>query len=314
MRRVLKRIKTKKDAGVASVEESNVYVTGSGEVFLYSFGHKRPFLSMGDVAGLAPDGPILVQSDVADALPFGPAVAPNDLLPSAQMTWSSSNLALIRASFCAELSGSGYEVGAGNAPTIVPTNCTVTYIDKFTFDEAADGSFVGKSQEDKFVDISLFESMDALDSIEDESAAFFISCHVIEHVERVMQSIREMVKKTVVGGLVFMVVPDKRYIFDAERDPTPLEHFVADDQSYTREMALEHYLEFCRKAARYENWAEEGVARWKAGKDIHMHVFTPESMRQLIDHMRLELGVSLAEVIEHARPEEVKEFYVRVVK
>ena len=111
----------------------------------------------------------------------------------------SQNIDTIREALCCDLTGSGYEIGAADRPTRLPDHCAVTYVDKFTYEEAADGSFIGKSP-DHFVPVTIFESIEKLDSIANESADFFIACHVIEHVTDVIGGLCEMYRKLVIGG------------------------------------------------------------------------------------------------------------------
>jgi ubiquinone/menaquinone biosynthesis C-methylase UbiE len=288
----------------------------AGSVFLYQFGHRRPFLSMDDFRAVFGPGceprPILAHQ--AQEIPRGPYVPQANRPPLETLLGASNyNIDSIREALCDCLKGDGYEIGAGERPTCVPLNCSVTYVDAFTFEEAKDGSFVGK-QPQNFAKVSFYEPMHRLESIEDSSASFFIACHVIEHVPNVIASLREVTRKLRSGGRLILVVPDKRYIFDSGRPTTTLEHFVAEDLRPDLVPSLEHYLEYARRAMGAVDWIGEGSERYQRIADLHHHCFTPESMRELLDHVSAQLGFEEAKVIVHAYAEQVGEFYVRIKK
>ena len=252
--------------------------------------------------------PVLVDADSEAAVPLGPPVptAQNgslaDVLAEATDTWP------IRQALCASLDGRGFEVGAGDRPTPVPIGCHVTYIDKFTFDEAADGSFVC-SEAENLVHVSIYESIEHLPSIPDQTADFFVACHVIEHVSDPIAALKELNRTLKPQGTVIIVVPDGRYTFDATRPPTTIEHMLADQLSPGRN-ELDHYLEYFRRAAGVTNWVElasEGATR---GRDIHKHVFTPDTMSELLSLVGDEIPFSSTEVLEPAHGSTVQEFYV----
>jgi SAM-dependent methyltransferase len=294
------------------VSDGNLYRVDSGPkqdlIFYAAFGHKRPVLSVEDYERVfAGVEPALVDAETEAALPLGPPVATHadplaEVLAEATDTWP------IRQALCADLGGRGYEIGAGDRPAPVPLSCHVTYVDRFTFDEASDGSFVGTDSLNH-VHVSIRESIEHMPSIADGTADFFIACHVIEHVSDPIAGLEELHRKLKPGGHAILVVPDGRYTFDASRPPTTVEHMLADHLSPGRD-ELDHYLEYFRRAAGDTNWVEvasEGAAR---DRDIHKHVFTPETMSELLSLVREETPFSRVEVLEPVQGPAVQEFYV----
>jgi SAM-dependent methyltransferase len=278
-------------------------------LFYYAFGHKRPFLTVGDFHARSSSVQLrVVEPSVEAALPLGPfmpTVRPGDLHSALR---ESPDIDRIRELLCADLRGIGYELGAGARPVCVPWDCRVTYIDKFTFEEAKCESF-NNQDPGNFVRVSIYASMEKLDAIEPESADFFIACHVIEHVPNVVHGLREVMKKLKPGGKLVLVIPDKRFMFDAPRPTTTLEHFVAEDIG-GEVSHLEHCLEYARRVEHRADWVARGQDSNRSGRDIHAHTFTPDSMRELLTYLKQDIELfSETEVHEPAYGREMMEFY-----
>jgi SAM-dependent methyltransferase len=297
------------------LEEGTYEVCGGPKdhfLFYLNFGHKRPFLSPTDCQPSlhGPSHPIAPEDE--QALPHGPYMPTGRSGTLRDVLETSLDFDLIREVFCRDLTGNGYEIGAGARPTCVPFGCRVSYIDKFTYEEAKDGSFVN-TQPEYLVDVSIFSTMEELREVNDGSADFFIACHVIEHVHNVIPAIRNLHRKLKPGGRVFLIVPDKRLMFDSLRVTTTLEHFVAEDLSGVPHL-LEHYLEYCRRSSHTENWIEVGMESFKRKSDFHLHTFTPSSFAELLTHLDRDLHFTEYQVLEHNQPLQVKEFYATIIK
>jgi SAM-dependent methyltransferase len=278
-------------------------------VFRTAFGHRRAYRAMTDLGerDLAE-----VPSSVAAHIPVGPPMPRAVSLNSQDLLATSIEIDTIRESLCQDFSGRGYEIGAGSRPTIVPAQCSVRYIDRFTFEEAKDGSFQGLHQA-AFVHVSYYEAMDDLRSIPFMTANFVIACHVIEHVPDVIGALRAAISRLIDGGVLFLVVPHKEFMFDASRPTTTLEHFVADDLLAEPPM-LDHYLEYSRRAKAILQWLDDGSAMHLAKADFHAHTFTPDSMRELLSHVQSAIGFSSYEVREPAHKQTIFEFYVKIIR
>lgn len=302
---------------ISDLKEGHPYKVVGGEkhgsIFVYSSGHKRNILTMHDYYRTYTD------NDLQDVSPYVEANLPNGApMPcntenSLDELLAGKDTDAIREALCAGLAGVGYEIGAGDRPTRVPLSAQVKYIDKFTFEGARDGSFIGKEAMN-FVQVSVYEAMDSLTSIEDESADFFVACHVIEHVPNVMAALKSACRKLKKGGELVMVVPDKRHMFDQGRPETTLEHFLADEVRGGDAETLEHYIEYFRRSAADSNFMETALAGFESGRDIHMHAFSPESMGSLLAYLHGELAFAEYSVLTPSQPEVLQEFYVRIKK
>jgi SAM-dependent methyltransferase len=281
-------------------------------LFYLAFGQKRAFLSPDDYQQSlhGPIHPIAPEDE--RVVPNGPHMPTRRFETLQDLLETSSDFDLIREVFCRDLTGNGYEIGAGERPACVPFGCRVSYIDKFTYEEAKDGSFYF-AKPDNMVNVSIFAAMDELHEIDAGSADFFIACHVIEHVHNVIPALRNLYRKLKPGGQLFLAVPDKRYMFDEIRPTTTLEHFVAEDLSGTPNL-LEHYFEYARRAQHKENWVETGTEHFKRGADFHAHTFTPSSFNELLTHLDRDLRFTEYHVFEHTCLLQLNEFYVKIVK
>lgn len=302
---------------VSDLKENHPYKVVGGEkhgaIFVYSSGHKRSVLTMRDYYRSYTDNDLQdVSPHVEASLPNG-APMPCNTGNSLDELLTGTDTDAIREALCARLAGVGYEIGAGDRPTRVPLSAHVEYIDKFTFEGARDGSFVGKDARN-FVQVSIYEAMDSLTSIEDASADFFVACHVIEHVPNVIAALKSAHRKLKKGGELVMVIPDKRHMFDQGRPETTLEHFLQDEVRGGDAETLEHYIEYFRRSAADSNFMETALAGCASGRDIHMHVFTPESAGSLLAYLHGELAFEDYSVLTPSRPEMLQEFYVRIKK
>ena len=313
--RYLKR-NTRDGISVTVIEGNVPYVTEDHAVFIVQFGHKRLFLTVDDLflAGYSAKDITPIAFDCIRDLPTGPCMPRKHKYKHLQTALErEENTDLIRQIWVSGFSGTGYEIGAGNRPTSVPSGCHVTYIDAFTFDEAADGSFIGKANEG-FVSVSIYDTAENLKAVPAASSNFFILCHVIEHLPDPIRAIRTIYSKLKVGGPLFMVVPWGAYTFDRHRPNTSLHHVVADYMLPSSDRNLEHYLEFCDLAAHKEDWVSEGEKSHQRSRDTHLHVFSPESFRSIIDFCCTLDKWSSIQIACPYHKEALQEFCVLMVK
>lgn len=72
---------------------------------------------------------------------------------------------------------------------------------------------------------------------------------------------------------------------------------------------LEHHLDFCRLGRRDQDWEGAGLERFERGADVHAHVFTPDSMRELLNYMKEKKFILDYDVKEAIHVKETLEFY-----
>ncbi|MGE0822996.1 MAG: methyltransferase domain-containing protein [Candidatus Binatia bacterium] len=133
----------------------------------------------------------------------------------------------------------------------------------------------------------------------DSSLDYVVASHVIEHVANPVKALLEWYRVLKSGGVIYMVVPDRRYTFDHNREVTSLEHLWDDYRGKTTDCDSTHIDEFVDnvdfalfeptipEAARAERRLHIKADCWAAIRNrqeinIHFHVFEPQSMRDLL--------------------------------
>jgi hypothetical protein len=169
---------------------------------------------------------------------------------------------------------------------------------------------------------------------------FVVASHVIEHIPNPIGWLQQLAEILRPGGIVSLVVPDKRYCFDARRDVTPAARWV---DAYLRDLDQPSYEQIYDFEVNYigdvdamKLWGgldpadlqrqdvddpdvyayERCLARRDGSEfiDVHCSTFTPESFVGLIDAVA-RLGLLPFEVA-NAYPTEPPslEFHVSLVR
>jgi len=199
-----------------------------------------------------------------------------------------------RGEFAARyLSGQGLEVGPLHLPLALPEGARARYVDRMP---------VEKLREEypeldgwKLTPVDVIDDGEALATIAPESQDFIVANHFLEHTEDPIGTIATHLGKLRPGGVLFYAVPDKRYTFDFRREPTPLEHMVADHDEGPERSRREHYDEWARLVFAEEDESEEQrearARKLEAERySIHMHVWTQAEFLALLLAARERLG------------------------
>jgi hypothetical protein len=136
----------------------------------------------------------------------------------------------------------------------------------------------------------------------DNSLDYVVASHVIEHVANPVAALAEWYRVLRPGGLIYLVVPDRRYTFDQPRPLTTVEHLIEDFVRKTTASDATHIHDFAFGI----DWAAfepatpadqvlprrtqlaEGLRHAVAtgGQiNIHFHVFEPANVIGLIERL-----------------------------
>ncbi|WP_374353468.1 methyltransferase domain-containing protein [Chitinimonas sp.] len=212
---------------------------------------------------------------------------------------------------------SGLEIGALCRPVVKPGIGPIKYVDhldtptlrsKYANDANVDV--------DQIVDVSyVWGSQTLPEAVGDERFDYVIASHVIEHVPDTIGWLREIATVLKPGGKLSLVIPDKRYTFDAARENTGfaavveayllgrrhpgfrevLDHFsnavalndgvalhaILSGSKTAQELPLNH-------PGMIEVLGEDGLRHYfnliNGGlyMDVHVHVYTPASVLALL--------------------------------
>lgn len=82
-----------------------------------------------------------------------------------------------------------------------------------------------------------------LTEIEEEKYDFLLASHVLEHCANPLKAMKEWLRVLKPGGIILLVLPDKRFTFDRQRMVTSFEHLLEDYNRDLGEDDLTHLSE-----------------------------------------------------------------------
>lgn len=130
-----------------------------------------------------------------------------------------------------------------------------------------------------------------LDGITKSDYDFILSCHSLEHIANPIAAIKQWAEKLKVGGLFFLVLPDKRYTFDYNRPYTSFAHLLEDKKNQSDEHDTTHFAEVLN----LHDLSRDAVVASKAelekrirdnfhNRCVHHHVFSLNLMQQMLEY------------------------------
>lgn len=187
-----------------------------------------------------------------------------------------------RRHFSNQLSGRGLEIGPLHRPMVTHDKMEVDYIDRCTVAELRE--HYPELAELPLVEPDLIGDGETLATIPDGIYDFLISAHVIEHTKNPIGSLEQWCRVLAPGGLIYMIVPDKRAIFDHKRVRTTLPHLILDYYRPSSERDFEHYLDYAIHV--HDQKADEAIAEAdrliRTDYSIHFHVFLPSDVTAML--------------------------------
>lgn len=234
--------------------------------------------------------------------------------------------------------GTGLEIGALHAPTILKSEHDVLYVDYAPTEVVKANQFDPSVNPDDIVDVDIVWGDRPLREATGRTVDFVVASHVIEHVPDLIGWLHELREVLRDGGTLGLTVPDKRFTFDALRNDSTLAEVVEAYVVGYRTPSLRQIYdvaslgvaidaaEVWSGAADLDRRRGETVKRLKPAlnlvkdlharpryNDAHCWVFSPLSF--------IDLVAQLAELdlfpfrIEHFHPTDAgwAEFYVRLI-
>lgn len=165
---------------------------------------------------------------------------------------------------------------------------------------------------DRIVDVNFIcPDGNILKSVGDQSFDYIVASHVVEHVPNPIQWLKDLFQILNPGGMLFLVVPDKRFTFDIQRPLTTVGQMVeaylnkrtippvsAVYDQFSSAMTVDgggvwagsvNSADVLPMGSSTEAWAAaRAVHADKTYFDVHVSVFTPwsffEAIRKLIEN------------------------------
>jgi SAM-dependent methyltransferase len=215
------------------------------------------------------------------------------------------------------LKGTGVEIGAFKTPI---DGITPIYVDKFRdfAGERCLADYYGEA-------CSLPFHSNSLD--------YVASSHVLEHVSNPVKAICEWYRVLRPGGMMYVVVPDRRFTWDHNRELTTVAHMLDDYARNVTDCDATHIDDFVDNVdwssyspgTKPEEVAEEKKRMKKIYHDavdagqiinIHFHVFEPSNVIELFKAVatapQLRLDVSIVDYAEQFPEHNPNGFFIAV--
>ena len=174
------------------------------------------------------------------------------------------------------LTGEGIEIGALHKPVSCDwKKVTVQYVDMKPIDELR--SEYQELNPADFLPVDRIDNGETLATFSDESLDFVINSHMIEHTEDPIATLDNWLRVLRPGGILYLIVPDMRYNFDCQREPTTFAHLLKDHETGPETSLKEHYLEWADQVegCRPEHIEDRARQLREQQYRIHFHVWTP---------------------------------------
>jgi SAM-dependent methyltransferase len=187
-----------------------------------------------------------------------------------------------RKHFSDQLQGKGLEIGPLHRPLVRHPGMDVEYIDRYTVADLR--AHYPELEGFPLVEPHIIGDAETLSNVPDGKYDFLVSAHVIEHMRNPLGSLEQWCRVLKPGGLLYLIVPDKRVTFDKQRVRTTLEHMIFDYLQPSIERDKEHFLDYAVQVNKKRG--NEAIAEMKRLLDIdysiHFHVFLPSDIVNLL--------------------------------
>ena len=188
-----------------------------------------------------------------------------------------------RKHFASQLEGPGLEIGPLHRPMVKHSKMNVEYVDRHTVAELRRD--YPELKDLPLVEPHIIDDAEGLKTVAESKYDFVIAAHVIEHMRNPLFAVRNWVRVLKPGGLLYLIVPDKRATFDVQRVRTTLPHIVLDYLRPSLERDYEHFLDYAIhvQKADPETAIPEADRLVKTDYSIHFHVFMPSDITRLLE-------------------------------
>ena len=187
--------------------------------------------------------------------------------------------------------GEGIEIGGLHQPLHLPAWAKVKYVDRMTVEDLR--RHYPEFTALPLVPVDIIDDGQTLGHVADASQDFVIANSILEHFPNPLLCIENMLRVLKAGGMLYMALPDKRFIFDRKRETTSYAHLLADYRAGTPDDEP-HFREWVKVFFPNPDRAvEEAKVRElrETGYSIHYHAWTQAEIFDLIAGLQRDLGL-----------------------
>lgn len=135
-----------------------------------------------------------------------------------------------------------------------------------------------------------------LDAIQNEYYDFIIASHCLEHCANTLKTVKEWLRVIKKGGVILLILPDRRYTFDHKRPVNIFEHFEDDlkndidetDLTHLKKILKLHDLTMDLPAGTIEQFKNRSLDNYK-NRCLHHHVFDFELLQNIYDYFDIKV-------------------------
>lgn len=132
-------------------------------------------------------------------------------------------------------------------------------------------------------------------SVENETYDFCFSSHCLEHIANPLKAVSEWLRIVKSGGYVIMILPEKKYCFDHDRDNSVfstllsqyLKNVGEDDLSSLPEILKKHDLSMDTAAGNFEQFTRRSLENFN-NRCLHHYVYSPELLKSICEYFKCE--------------------------
>jgi SAM-dependent methyltransferase len=198
------------------------------------------------------------------------------------------------------LVGHGLELGPGHVPYPVPPGAAVRLVDQWTPD-ANRVLFYELPDDTTFPQPDLVANLDLdrLQAVQPDSQDFVIASHILEHLAEPIGMLADIHRVLRPGGVLLLLLPDRRRTFDQNRFGTGLAHVVSEHERGVSIVDDEHIVDFLVHAdhliRRQEGVDPEPITpeliEAHRLRSIHAHCWTEDEFLDVLLYCARELGL-----------------------
>ena len=134
-----------------------------------------------------------------------------------------------------------------------------------------------------------------LEAIQSGSYDFVLSSHSLEHFANPLKAVQEWLRILKPGGIMLLVLPDKRFTFDNKRPVTKFEHIKQDFENDMQETDLTHLEEILNlhdyslspEIKDREFYRQRSLKNFE-NRCLHHHVFDEALLREMFNYFKME--------------------------
>jgi len=201
-----------------------------------------------------------------------------------------------RTALARHLEGEGIEIGPGHQPWPLPyEGASLKLVDKWTADECrALFPELGEAAVFPEPDVICDLDADGLAPFDDASVDFVIASQIFEHVANPLRLLDDIHRVLRPGGVVLLLLPDRRRTFDQARSATDVEHVVAEYQAGVTEVDDAHITEFMEHTGpltgTFAGLSREEEIELHRKRSIHVHAWHEEDFLAVLVHAIGDMG------------------------